>query len=84
MIICILEYPEDEQPQVWFMDTTKLDLTNPAHIAYKAAVDEALLDSMEVSILPGYNQSYFFGDEMEVCAVWPSCKVDRQITIYLE
>lgn len=84
MIICINEYPDDNQAQVWFMDTDKIDTTNSDHVAYKAAVDKALVDQMEMSTLSN-DYGFFEGmSDMRSCSIWPPCSIDRQITIYLE
>ena len=34
MIIAVLEYPEDDQAQVWFIDISKLDITDQIQHRY--------------------------------------------------
>lgn len=85
MIICILEYPEDDQAQTWFMDTAKLDATNITHIAYKKAVDEALTNSMHMSAVDCDTAFFYSGhEEMKSCSAETPCYVDANVTIYLE
>jgi len=85
MIICILEYPDDDQAQVWFMDTTKLDMTETVHSAYKKAVDEALADDMNMSAV-NHDTAFFYNghNDLKSCQVDPPCHVDEDVTIYVE
>jgi len=75
MIICVLEYPEDDQAQVWFLDTDKLDMDNPSHVAYHVAMESGLIS---------HSKSFFFSNKMDECSVDLPCHVDEHITVYVE
>ena len=83
MIICILECCADEQPQVWFMDTDKLDMNSNDHIIYKEAVDKALADPLAVI---GVDYEHCFssgGSDMKSCSISPPCYVDASVEIFI-
>ncbi len=85
MIICILEYPDDDQAQVWFMDTTKLDMTKTVHSAYKKAVDKALANDMNMSAVNCDTAFFYNGhNDLKSCHVDPPCYVEQDVTIYVE
>ena len=83
MIICILECSGDEQPQVWFMDTDKLDTNNNDHNIYKEAVDKALADPLAV-IGVDYGHSFSSGgSDMGNYTSRPPCYVDASVEIFI-
>lgn len=41
MNIAVVEMPEDDAPELFFIDTTKLDPTNPIHAEYLRVVTAA-------------------------------------------
>lgn len=84
MIIAILEYPEDNQAQVFFVDVSKLDLTDTIQHRYFDNVMTAHNDSNKCSTTT-YDASISYGEDVfEPATINPPCQVDDSVTLYIE
>lgn len=86
MKLIILEYPEDDQAQVFFVDLDLVDESNPKQVAYRKFIQLALKDMGSTTIDPGicfsyggsYNNGPLSGIEIEVPNTF-----DESVTLYI-
>ena len=84
MIIAVLEYPEDDQAQVYFVDIDKLDKNDPIQRHYYDNILEAYNSNDKISST-SFDASVFYGDDIfEPAITFFPCVVDGSITLYIE
>lgn len=84
MIFAVLEYPEDDQPQVYFVDASKLDLTDIVQRHYFDNIMAA--HNHSTSAAPtSFDASITYGEDIfEAATVIPPCHIDDAVTLYIE
>ena len=84
MLIAVLEYPEDDQAQVFFIDVSKLDLTNVVQRHYFDNIMEAHNHANKAAGT-SYDASVSYGEDIfEAAVVNPPCQVEDSVTLYIE
>jgi len=83
MIIAILEYPEDDQAYTYFVDVSKLDLTDRIQRGYFDNIMAARNHSSKTS-KTSYDVCITYGDDIfESATVNPPCQIDDSVTLYI-
>lgn len=84
MIVAVLEYPEDDQVRVNFIDVSKLDLTDLIQRRYFDSIMEASNASHKTAST-SYDVSICYGEDVfEAAVVYPPCQIDDCVTLYIE
>lgn len=84
MKVIVLEMTENDQPQVFLVDTTKFDLSVPEHANYQTAIHDALKDEMLSADLDLDSSFSYSGMEEgpDVQVKLPDT-FDHQVTLYI-
>ena len=83
-IIAVLEFPEDDGAELYFVDLDKLDMNNPIHVHYKNNIMSALNDSSGIETT-SFDASMAYGSEnLESASVKPPCMVENSVILYVE
>ena len=84
MIIAVLEYPNDDQAQVFFIDIKKLDQNNIIQRRYYDNIQKAQQD-LHKAEYTSFDASIIYGEDIfERAVVNPPCQIDDSITLYVE